>query len=389
MSPLVSSYLTDADLSRMEPFYPLRAFVCDSCLLVQLPQAETPEKLFGDYPYLSSTSSSWLRHAERFVESTIERLGLGKEHHVVEIASNDGYLLQNFLKRGIKALGVEPAANIGALARAKGVETLTAFFGTETARQLAGEGRSADLIVANNVLAHVPDINDFVEGVRLLLRPKGTASFEFPHLLRTMIGNQFDQVFHEHFSYLSLHAVQTIFAAHGLTVVEVVDLKTHGGSIRVWARYAGENPQIDPSVEAVLSAERSAGLDRPQGYDDFAARAMRVKRELLKLLIDLRSKGHRIAGYGAPGKGSVLLNYCGIRSDLVEYTVDLSPTKQGRYLPGVHLPIYAPDRIRTDRPDYVVILPWNLRDEIMEQLSFIRTWGGRFIVPIPDPVILA
>jgi hypothetical protein len=388
MSPLVSSYLQEGDLARMEPFYPLRAFVCDDCLLVQLPQAETPEKLFGDYPYLSSTSSSWLKHAEAFADHAVKTLGLGPSHRVVEIASNDGYLLKNFVRLGIPALGVEPASNIAEMARAKGIETKNAFFGTKTAQGLVADGWKADLIVGNNVLAHVPDLNDFVGGVQVLLKPGGTASFEFPHLLRTFLGNQFDQVFHEHFSYLSLHAVRRIFAAHGLTVVEATDLQTHGGSIRVWARHASESPKVSASVESVLAAEREAGLDRPEGHDGFADRAMRVKRDLLSLLIELRGSGKRIAGYGAPGKGSVLLNYCGIRSDLLDYTVDLSPTKQGRYLPGVHLLIAHPDRIRETRPDYVLILPWNLKDEIVQQLSFIREWGGKFIVPIPETRVI-
>ncbi len=388
MSPLVSSYLLEEDLVRMEPFYPLRAFVCDSCLLVQLPQAETPEKLFGDYPYLSSTSSSWLRHAERFAESATVKLGLDSRSTVVEVASNDGYLLQHFLRLGIKVLGVEPAANIATLARAKGIDTRTRFFGKAAATQLVAEGVSADLLVGNNVLAHVPNLNDFAVGVRILLRKGGSASFEFPHLLRTFLGNQFDQVFHEHFSYLSLHAVQRIFAAHGLVVVEVADLSTHGGSIRVWARHAEDTKVVDPSVAAVLAAESDAGLDRPGGYAGFAGRATKVRRDLLRLLFDLKESGRRIVGYGAPGKGSVLLNYCGIRSDLIDYTVDLSPTKQGRFVPGVHIAIKHPDRIKEDRPDFVLILPWNLRTEIIEQLSFIREWGGKFIVPIPEPVVL-
>lgn len=388
MSPLVSSYLLEEDLFKMESFYPLRAFVCDVCLLVQLPQAETPENLFGDYPYLSSTSSSWLQHAEQFAEAATHRLGLNAQSTVVEVASNDGYLLKNFLRQGMKVLGVEPAANIATMARAKGIDTRARFFGKKTATDLVAEGVSADLLVGNNVLAHVPDLNDFVSGVRILLRKGGTASFEFPHLLRTFLGNQFDQVFHEHFSYLSLHAIQRIFASHGLVVVEVAELPTHGGSIRVWARHEGDAIPIDASVATVLAAESAAGLDRPSGYAGFADRATKVRRDLLRLLFDLKESGRRIVGYGAPGKGAVLLNYCGIRSDLVDYTVDLSPTKQGRFVPGVHLAIEHPDRIRQDRPDFVLILPWNLRNEIIEQLSFIRGWGGKFIVPIPDPVVL-
>jgi SAM-dependent methyltransferase len=384
MCPAVSAYRTEAQLGEMEPFFPLHAFVCESCLLVQLPQAQTPEQLFGDYPYLSSVSKSWLRHAERFAEHAVERFGLTSASRVVEIASNDGYLLRYFMARGIAVHGVEPAANIARMAQESGVPTTCAFFGSATARSLVAEGRTADLVVANNVLAHVPAIRDFVDGVRILLKPGGTASFEFPYLPRTIEGNQFDQVFHEHFSYLSLTAVVRIFGAVGLTIVDAAEWPTHGGSLRIFAVPAERGATPSASVGELLAAEARAGLADPSGYTRFAERARAVKHRLLETLLELKRNGRTIVGYGAPGKGVVLLNYCGLRADVLDYLVDLNPQKQGKFMPGVHLPIHSPDRIRQTRPDYLLVLPWNLRDEILEQMGYIREWGGQFIFPIPE-----
>jgi SAM-dependent methyltransferase len=386
--PLANSFLEPEGLNRMEPFYPLHVRVCGSCFLVQLPEVESPESIFGDYAYFSSFSDGWLRHAEDYVERMVARLGLGADSHVIEIASNDGYLLQYLVARGVSVLGVEPAANVAAVAEERGVPTLVAFFGVETARRLVAEGRGADLIAGNNVLAHVPDLQDFVGGLAIALRPGGTITLEFPHLLRLMAERQFDTIYHEHFSYLSLLALEPVFRRNGLAVVDVDRLATHGGSLRLYLRHAGEGAVPGDAVADLRREEEAFGLGRLETYLGFAEAVAEVKRDLLEFLIAARREGRRVVGYGAPAKGNTLLNYCGVRGDLLDYTVDRSPHKQGRFLPGVHLPIHAPERIYEDRPDYVLILPWNLRDEIVGQLSGVRDWGGRFAVPVPRVAVV-
>jgi hypothetical protein len=382
-SPLSNRFLRADQLGQMEPFYPLTVYVCEQCLLVQLPEVESPEHIFGDYVYFSSYSDTWLAHARGYCEAMIARLGLGAETPVVEIASNDGYLLQYFRAAGVPVLGVEPAENVAAVARQKGIDTIVRFFGTESARQLAAQGRSARLLLGNNVLAHVPDLNDFVEGLRILLQPGGLITMEFPHLLRLMEANQFDTIYHEHFSYFSLLAVRRVFAAHGLVIVDVDELTTHGGSLRVYAVHASDASDPSAAVSRVLGLERSYGLERMDTYARFADGVDAVKRALMAFLITARNEGKRIVGYGAPAKGNTLLNYCGIRTDLVDYTVDRSPHKQGLFLPGTHIPVHAPERLRQTRPDFVLILPWNLKDEIVAQMADVHGWGGKFIVPIP------
>jgi len=386
-SPLANSYLRAEGLARAEAFYPLTVYVCADCFLVQLPESASPEEIFSDYAYFSSTSESWLRHARAYVESVSERLGLGGESQVVEIASNDGYLLQWFVERGVPVLGVEPAANVAAEAVERGIPTRVAFFGSETAATLRDEGIAANLVLGNNVLAHVPDLNDFVEGVRILLKREGTATFEFPHLLQLIDHTEFDTIYHEHFSYFSLLAVQQVFARHELEVVDVEELPTHGGSLRLYVRHGGTEPAGERVVE-LLERERAAGLDGLERYARFEQQVRAVKRDLLELLIGLRRDGAQVVGYGAAAKGNTLLNYCGIRSDLLDYVVDRSPHKQGLFLPGTRLPIHEPERIAETKPDYVLILPWNLRDEIVGQMANVRDWGGRFVVPIPTATVL-
>jgi SAM-dependent methyltransferase len=384
-SPLANSYLRPEDLAKPEPFYPLTVYVCADCFLVQLPESASPEEIFGDYAYFSSTSESWLRHARDYVEAVTERLGLGADSQVVEIASNDGYLLQWFVERGVPVLGVEPAANVAAEAVERGIPTRVAFFGSATAEELLAEGLAADLLLGNNVLAHVPDLNDFVAGVRILLKPGGTATFEFPHLLQLIEHSEFDTIYHEHFSYFSLLAVGPVFERHGLGVVDVEELPTHGGSLRLYVQHDGRPGE---RVEALLARERQAGLNGLERYAEFERQVRAVKRDLLELLIGLRREGAQVAGYGAAAKGNTLLNYCGIRADLLDYVVDRSPHKQGLFLPGTRLPIHAPERIAETKPDYVLILPWNLRDEIVGQMAHVRDWGGRFVVPIPTATVL-
>jgi hypothetical protein len=389
MSPLCETFLTAGELDAMEPFYPLHVWVCSECFLVQLQEYVTPEHIFNEYAYFSSYSTAWLKHAEDYVGMASERLGLGRESLVVELASNDGYLLQYFVKRGIPCLGIEPAANVAKVAeQERGVPTLVKFFGEQTAQELVDEGKRADLILGNNVLAQVPDLNSFVAGMTILLKPTGTVTIEFPHLVRLMEGNQFDTIYHEHFSYFSLLAVERIFARHGLTVFDVEELWTHGGSLRIWARPTADTSRpVGERVLALRRQEEQAGLGSIETYATFEERVRETKRRLLELLIDIRRRGKRIAGYGAPGKGNTLLNYCGIRTDFLDYTVDRNPYKHGRFLPGTHVPIFPPEQIEKTRPDYVFILPWNLKAEIMKQLAPIKAWGGRFIVPIPDAVI--
>jgi len=390
MSPLCESYVEAARLDDMEPFYPLHVRICDSCLLVQLRAYVPPEEIFTEYAYFSSYSSSWLEHARRYADMISERLRLGPDKLVVELGSNDGYLLQAFVERDIAALGIEPAGNVAEVAVERGVPTVVAFFGADTARRLAAEGRRADLLVANNVLAQVPELNDFVAGMRLLLAPGGVATIEVPHLMRLLDRNQFDTIYHEHYSYFSLRTLQRILSAHGLTIFDVEELPTHGGSVRVYAAHAdGHGRPADARVTDLLAREDAAGLSTPAPYASFAARVEETKCRLLEVLIAIKREGKSVAGYGAPGKGNTLLNYCGIRADLMDYTVDRNPYKQDRFLPGTHIPIAHPSKIAEHRPDFILILPWNLKDEIIEQLAFAREWGARFIVPIPEVVVHA
>jgi SAM-dependent methyltransferase len=385
MSPPCESFLTAEQLTQMEPFYPLHVFVCEQCLLVQLPEYVEPRDIFREYAYFSSYSSSWVEHARRYTGLIIERLRLAPDSLVVELASNDGYLLQHFVERGIRVLGVEPARNVAAAAAAKDVPTLTEFFGCELAQQLVRQGQRPDLVIANNVLAQVPDLNDFVAGIRILLAPGGVATLEFPHLARLVEGNQFDTIYHEHYSYFSLLTARRIFAAHDLVLFDVEELATHGGSLRIYLRHQEDTGKpIGPSVPALLDSESRAGFDRVSRYLSFGSDVQRAKRKLLTFLIQAKDEGKQVVGYGAPGKGNTLLNYCGIRTDLLGYTVDRNPYKHGRFLPGTHIPIFEPSKIAETRPDYVLILPWNLREEIVQQLAYVREWGARFVVPIPE-----
>ncbi|HSL81373.1 MAG TPA: class I SAM-dependent methyltransferase [Thermoanaerobaculia bacterium] len=382
VSPLANSYLEPEDLARPETFHPLKAYLCEGCFLVQLPEAAAPKEIFTDYAYFSSVSTSWVEHARRYAEAVIGRFGLGPESLVVEIASNDGYLLRHFRERGVPVLGIEPASNVARAAVEAGVPTRNEFFTLELARDLAAEGVRADLLVGNNVLAHVPALNDFVAGVAAALAASGVATFEFPHLLRLMEEHQFDTIYHEHFSYFSFHTVREVFAAHGLAVFDVEELPTHGGSLRIHARHEGG--ETSDRVADLLARERAAGLLDPTTYDAFEGRVRATKRGLLRFLLDAADEGRRVAGYGAPAKGNTLLNYCGVGPDLLPYTVDRSPHKQGRYLPGTRIPIAGPERLREETPDYVLILPWNLREEIVEQMADVRSWGGKFVVAIPE-----
>jgi SAM-dependent methyltransferase len=388
MSPLCESFLTAEQLNQVEYFYPLRADVCEQCWLVQLERYVAPEAIFTEYAYFSSYSDSWVRHARDYTEMVIERLGLGGGSLVVELASNDGYLLQHFVTRGVPVLGIEPALNVAAAAEERGVTTMTRFFGEELAAELAAQGRQADLIVANNVLAQVPDLNSFVAGIKLLLKPGGVVTVEFPHLLRLMEGNQFDTIYHEHFSYFSFSTARRIFASHGLTLFDVEELPTHGGSLRIYGRLeTAADPPVGERVQRLAARELAAGLETPAPYRAFGEQVMRTKRKLLEFLIGAKRAGASIAGYGAPGKGNTLLNYCGIRTDFLDYTVDRNPYKHGRFTPGTHIPIHPPERLAETRPDYILILPWNLRDEIMAQLTKTIDWNARFVVPIPEVTV--
>jgi C-methyltransferase-like protein/putative zinc binding protein/methyltransferase family protein len=390
MSPLCESYVPAHQINQMEAFYPLHVRVCAKCYLVQLEEYVSREHIFNEYAYFSSYSDSWLRHASNYVEMICRRLKLGGDSLCVEVASNDGYLLQYFVEKGIPVVGVEPAANVAAAAEQKGVPTLIKFFGLEAALEMKQHSQAADLIIGNNVLAQVPDLNDFVAGIRILLKAQGVATLEFPHLQRLMEQNQYDTIYHEHFSYFSLITVEKIFAAHDLVIFDVEELPTHGGSIRIYARHADDRSKpITSAVVSLREGELALGLDCIETYASFSEQVKASKRALLELLIQLRREQKQIVGYGAPGKGNTLLNYCGIRTDFVEYTVDRNPYKQGRFLPGSHIPIYAPSRIRETRPDYILILPWNLRAEIVEQLAYVREWGAKFIVPIPQATVFA
>jgi len=385
MSPLSNAYLAADKLRRMEPFFPLHAHVCGTCFLVQLEEFQSPSEIFTDYAYFSSYSASWLNHARQYTLDAIRRFSIDSSWQVVELASNDGYLLRNFKDAGIPVLGIEPAGNVAQVAQQAGIPTVVKFFGVATAKELVGEGVHADLLVGNNVLAHVPALNDFVAGMKILLSARGVITMEFPHLMRLMKENQFDTIYHEHFSYLSLLTVEKIFASHGLRIFDVLQLPTHGGSLRIYACHA-DNRRLPETanVGVVRSQEADYGLSRMETYAAFGEQVRETKRKLLEFLIRAKREGKRIAGYGAPAKGNTLLNYCGIRGDFLDYTVDISPHKQGMYLPGTRIPIHAPDKIDETRPDYVLILPWNLKDEIMKQMAHIRDWGGQFLVPVPE-----
>lgn len=384
MSPLCESFLTADQMNRMEPFYPLTAHVCRSCYLVQIDEYVAPEHIFAEYAYFSGYSEAWLSHARDYVQAMTERLRLDQSSLVIELGSNDGYLLQYFVGRGVPVLGIDPAANVAKAAEARGVPTLVRFFGRDVAQELAGRGHRADLVLGNNVLAQVPDLNGFVSGLPPILKPDGVCTFEFPHLLATMEGNQFDQIYHEHFSYFSLLSIEPLFARHGLRVFDVERLWTHGGSLRLFLCHHGDERHAAASVAIVREEERRAGLDRLETYRAFETQVHKTKRDLLHFLIEAKRNGASIAGYGAPGKGNTLLNYCGIRTDFLSFTVDRNPYKHGRYLPGTHIPILPTEAIAAAKPDYVLILPWNLKNEIAAQLAYIRDWGGKFVVPIPS-----
>jgi SAM-dependent methyltransferase len=389
MSPLCESYVAAEDLDRMEPFYPLHVWVCQRCFLVQLNEYVAPEEIFTEYAYFSSYSSSWLEHAKDYVALITERLGLGPSSFVVELASNDGYLLQYFVERGIPCLGIEPAANVAAVAIERGVPTDVSFFGAERAKQMAADGRRADLVLGNNVLAQVPDVNDFVAGIPTILAPDGTVTIEFPHLLRLLEENQFDTIYHEHFCYFSLISAETVFAGHGMTIFDVEELWTHGGSLRIYARHTADTSRpVSERVTELRAREEAAGFLDVATYTRFEDQVRATKRELLALLSGIKRDGRTIVGYGAPGKGNTLLNYCGIRTDFLDFTVDRNPYKQGRFLPGTHIPIYPPEHIDEVKPDFIFILPWNFKDEILDQMAHARDWGAQFVVPIPKPTVL-
>jgi SAM-dependent methyltransferase len=390
MSPLCESFLAEDQVDTMEPFYPLHVWVCHECFLVQLNEYVTAAEIFTEYAYFSSFSTSWLKHAEDYVAMITDRLHLGAESFVVELASNDGYLLQYFVERGIPCLGIEPALNVAKIAiEERNVPTDASFFDEPKGRAMAAEGKTADLVLGNNVLAQVPDLNTFVAGIARILKPTGTVTIEFPHLLQLFAQNQFDTIYHEHFCYFSLISAEAIFAAHRMTIFDVEELWTHGGSLRIYARpSADESRPVSERLIALRQREIDAGLRDIATYTAFELRVRETKRKLLELLIEAKRAGKTIVGYGAPGKGNTLLNYCGIRRDFIDFTVDRNPYKLGRYLPGTHIPIYAPERIDEVKPDYIFILPWNLKDEIVEQLSYTREWGAKFIVPIPEATVL-
>jgi SAM-dependent methyltransferase len=392
MSPLANSYVKFEHAQNAEKSYPLKVWVCEKCLLTQLESFESPDAIFSDYPYFSSFSTSWVEHARRYCEMMTDRFGYNEISQIVEIASNDGYLLQHFKAKSIPVLGIEPAANVAKVAwEEKQIPSIVKFFGAETAKELVADGKSADLLMGNNVLAHVPDINDFVGGLKVGLKPEGVITFEFPHLQRLIDGNQFDTIYHEHFSYLSFLAVDRIFARHGLTLFDVEELPTHGGSLRIFARHSENNGTrfaITPRVEAMRKQETDFGLTRMECYTAFGDKVKATKRKLLKFLIEAKEDGKSVVGYGAAAKGVTLVNYCGARDDLVDYVVDKSPHKQNHFMPGVRIPIYGPERIFETKPDYVLILPWNLKKEISAEMANVRAWGGRFVVPIPEVTVL-
>ncbi|MGH9537134.1 MAG: methyltransferase domain-containing protein [Terriglobales bacterium] len=385
MSPPCESNLSADQLNQMEPFYPLHVLVCEKCFLVQLEEYVTPENIFTEYAYFSSFSDSWLAHSKAYTDLMVKRFQLDHDSLVVELASNDGYLLQYFVEKGVPVLGIEPAVNVAKEATKKGIPTLVKFFGRELAAEMVNDGTQADLILGNNVLAQVPDVCSFVAGMKTLLKPQGVITLEFPHLMQLMEGNQFDTIYHEHFSYFSFLTTMKIMAKFGLTVFDVEELSTHGGSLRVYARHADDksHPVTDRARE-LAEREEKAGFTRLETYFSFDEKVKETKRKIMSFLIEAKRAGKSIAGYGAPGKGNTLLNYCAIRTDFLDYTVDRNPYKHGKFLPGTHIPIFPPDKIRQTKPDYVFILPWNLKNEIREQLAYIREWGGKLVVPIPE-----
>ena len=384
MSPLANAYLSKDQLDVKEPFYPLDVYVCHKCFLVQLSEFESPENIFSDYAYFSSYSVTWLKHTKTYADKIAKEFGLNKNSFVVEVASNDGCLLQNFVSKNIPVLGIEPARNVAEIARKKDIPTETSFFGVVTAKRLSLEGKRADLLLGNNVFAHVPDINDFVKGLKILLKPSGVITMEFPHLMKLINENQFDTIYHEHFSYFSLITAEKILNTHGLELFDIEELPTHGGSLRIYAKHKEDATKaVLESVAALRNKEIKAGYSDIKHYAGFKDRVSTLKKEIDKFLKALRSESKAIVGYGAPAKGNTLLNYCGIGVDSIPYTVDKNPYKQGRFLPGSHIPIESPDKIKETKPDYVLILPWNIKEEIMEQMSFIRDWGGRFATFIP------
>jgi SAM-dependent methyltransferase len=389
MSPLCQTHIERKDLGTMEPFYPLHGFVCEKCFLVQLPEYVTPKAIFEEYGYFSSFSDTWLKHVSDYADMMSVSLGLNRESLVIELASNDGYLLQYFVAKSIPVLGIEPAKNVARAAIKKGVPSVTEFFGCALARRLVHEGRRADLLLGNNVLAHVPDINDFVAGMKILLKPQGVITMEFPHLLNLIERNQFDTIYHEHFSYLSFTTVEQVFAKQGLELFDVEELPTHGGSLRIYGRHCGESTKpVSSRVKALKASEAAWGVTNLQRYQAFGEKVKATKRGILQFLVEVKQRGKSLVGYGAPGKGNTLLNYCGIRTDFLDYTVDRSPYKQGKFTPGTRIPICAPEKIKETKPDYLFVLAWNLKDEVIAQNAFIREWGGKFVVPIPEIQIL-
>ena len=385
MSPLCERYVTEEKLNEMEPFYPLHVFACEECFLFQIDEYVTPEENFSEYAYFSSYSDSWVEHMRRYADLIADRLRLGRESLVVEVASNDGYLLQHFVRKAIPVLGIEPAANVAEAALRKGIPTLVTFFGERTARELVLQGKQADLVCGANVLNHVPRLNEFVKGLQILLKPGGVVTMEFPHLLRLIAESQFDTIYHEHLSYFSFASAEWVFAAQGLIIFDVEEIPTHGGSLRIYARHAADASRpVTDRVRALRQREVDEGLLNADSYARFGERVREIKSRLLEFLIAAKRAGKSVVGYGAPGKGNTLLNHCGIRTDFIDFTVDRNPYKQGKYLPGTHIPIHHPDKLREARPDYVLILPWNIHVEIVQQLAYIREWGGKFVVPIPD-----
>jgi SAM-dependent methyltransferase len=389
ISPLSNAFLSEENLKQPEKKFPLKVYVCENCFLVQLPEFETPKNIFNDYAYFSSYSKSWLKHAENYVNMISEKIRLDKDNLVIELASNDGYLLQFFKKKGIPVKGIEPAANVAKVAEEKGIETIVKFFGEKLAKKLVNEKTKADLIIGNNVLAHVPNINDFVKGISILLKTNGIVNMEFPHLLQLIKYNQFDTIYHEHFSYLSLNSVKKIFEFHNLEIFDVDEISTHGGSLRIYAKHKGnENFEIKKSVNELLEKENVFGLSDLSFYLDFSKKVESVKQELIDFFHDAKQNEKKIVCYGAAAKGNTLLNFCQIGQESIEYVVDNNPHKQGLYLPGSHLPIKNPEEIKKIKPDFILILPWNIKEEIMKDISFIRDWGGKFVIPIPKVIII-
>lgn len=390
MSPLSNSYISPGNLQKMEPFYPLHAFVCEQCFLVQLNEFESPENIFSDYAYFSSYSQSWLEHASTYVSKMVERFKFDSSSQVIEVASNDGYLLQYFKEREIPVLGIEPASNVAKVAVDAGIPTITEFFGVETATKLASSGKRADLLLGNNVLAHVPDLNHFVEGLKILLKDTGTITLEFPHLQRLIEETQFDTIYHEHFSYFSCVTIEKVFSAHGLALFDVDELATHGGSLRVYAKHEDDaSKPVSENVSRLIARETASGFTDIDFYLSFEPRVENIKRDILEFLIQAKRENKTIAGYGAAAKGNTLLNYCGIRTDFIDYVVDRSPHKQSHSLPGTHIPVYSPDRVKQTKPDYLLILPWNIKNEVMEQMAYVRDWGCKFLTLIPEVNVTA